>query len=351
MPFRHFFKNYCSKNKSLGSKDRKILREIFYCIFRSGKFKTLPAEQLFLLANQKGSDEILKNFYLGIEQINQNIDFKYPFRDFLNEDFSCQKYYDSFAKQPLVWVRTREDNMSNFIENKNVLLLEKLKINDKTMAFGFEKINLLGNSNFFEIQDFSSQIASSKIKINEGEKVWDCCSGAGGKSLFLAENFNKIKLYVSDKRSSVLKNLEERFKKNELKLPYYAEIDIEEEIEKLNFGDEKIGFNYFDVIVADVPCSGSGTWAREPENLYFFNEEKLRTFSQKQFQIVKNAFRFLKPGGRFYYITCSVFDNENAKVLQKAVSENLINIVNFEYIKGFERRADNMFWAELGKKN
>ncbi|NUM31582.1 MAG: hypothetical protein HUU47_04575 [Bacteroidetes bacterium] len=351
LPFRHFFKNYCIKNKSLGSKDRKIIKEIFYLAFRSGKYSTFDDQNLFMLANNLNSCNLLKDFFNGIPYNIEKSEFVFPFPELINEQFNNKKYFESYAVKPLIWVRINKNKKYDCIFKTGILPLEKVQINENTSSWGFENLNVSENEKYFEIQDLSSQIAASKIKIHSGENVWDCCSGAGGKSLFIAENFKNFNLFVSDKRSSVLSNLKNRFKKNKLNTPFCSTINIENNIEKLIFDNKQIGFDFFDVIIADVPCSGSGTWVREPENLYFFDKHKINFFAEKQYLIVKNSLKFLKPNGKFYYITCSIFDEENFNVIKKLENDKIIEIVNYDYIKGFENRADNMFWAEISKKN
>lgn len=351
LPFHHFFKNYCNTNKSLGAKDRKILKEIFYTLFRQGNYYKNNSELLFLTPNNKNSSNILKDFYTGLPESNIP-KFDYPYKKFLSHHFNNNNYFESFKIQPLVWLRVLNKELKELEKLYKDSILEKEIINDKFSAIGFAPNTLFENDKFsYVIQDLSSQIASSKIKTDINSNVWDCCSGSGGKSLFVYENNCNIKLFASDKRLSVLNNLIYRFKQKRLKIPEIAEIDLEKNTEKLNFNDEKIVFNFFDTIIADVPCSGSGTWSREPENLYFFDEDKLNTYFKKQSKILNNALKFLKPFGKLYYITCSVFEYENSKVLEMVSAENKVECLNIEYIKGYNRRADNMFIAEILKKN
>ncbi|TXH57956.1 MAG: hypothetical protein E6Q89_03960 [Bacteroidia bacterium] len=100
----------------------------------------------------------------------------------------------------------------------------------------------------------------------------------------------------------------------------------------------------FDHIICDVPCSGSGTWARTPEQLYFFDPNKLEDFSTLQTTIAQNAIPYLKAEGRMLYITCSVFKQENEAVIQKiqpAVYKDST------LINGISKQADSMFIATL----
>jgi 16S rRNA (cytosine967-C5)-methyltransferase len=178
-------------------------------------------------------------------------------------------------------------------------------------------------------------------------KVWDCCSGAGGKSLFLAEASKNLKLYVSDIRPTILENLKARFKQNRLPIPKMATSDLSKKPEKINFSGEIVGRDSFDVIIADVPCSGSGTWGREPENLTYFKPDKIDEMAVRQVNIVKSTLRFLKHGGKLYYITCSVFEKENFGVLKELEDSGLVKVVSAEMVYGYNKQADSLFIAEL----
>ena len=106
----------------------------------------------------------------------------------------------------------------------------------------------------------------------------------------------------------------------------------------------------FDNIICDVPCTGSGTWARTPEQLYFFNEEYMREFSERQRQIARNVSTYLKPGGRLIYITCSIFRQENEEVIDHLLSGSVLTLETKQLINGIEKKADSMFVAVLRKQ-
>jgi 16S rRNA (cytosine967-C5)-methyltransferase len=104
----------------------------------------------------------------------------------------------------------------------------------------------------------------------------------------------------------------------------------------------------FDIIIADLPCSGSGTWARTPEQMYFFKQEKIEYYSSLQKRIVSNLYPYLEKGGLLVYITCSVFKNENEEVVD-FILENFDNLrmAKMEILKGYHLKADTMFAASF----
>ncbi|HRH61680.1 MAG TPA: Fmu (Sun) domain-containing protein, partial [Chitinophagaceae bacterium] len=103
----------------------------------------------------------------------------------------------------------------------------------------------------------------------------------------------------------------------------------------------------FDYIICDAPCSGSGTWSRTPEQLVFFDKEKIENYTLLQKNIVANAIQYLLKGGYFLYITCSVFKKENEEVA--AFIQRQLQLVQQQVLKGYDNNADTMF-AALFKK-
>jgi len=99
------------------------------------------------------------------------------------------------------------------------------------------------------------------------------------------------------------------------------------------------------LILADVPCSGSGTWGRNPEGLRFFNERELQVLHKKQLNIVKRLVPYLKPGGHLVYITCSIFKVENEKVVEDLLSCSALELVSQQLISGLNEGADSLFTA------
>jgi 16S rRNA (cytosine967-C5)-methyltransferase len=206
------------------------------------------------------------------------------------------------------------------------------------------------------IQDQNSQrtgefIKSEILNLKSEISVWDCCAGSGGKSIMAFDIDPKIKLSVSDARESILANLKKRFANAGIKNYESFVIDLANKSETRNLKSE--------IIIADVPCSGSGTWSRTPEQLYFFEKGVIEKYSALQKKIVSNALPHLKPGGSFVYITCSVFKKENEEVVT-FIKENFqlklkqmparMSRSDGEVLKGYDKKADTMFVALFEKE-
>jgi len=107
----------------------------------------------------------------------------------------------------------------------------------------------------------------------------------------------------------------------------------------------------FDLIFCDVPCSGSGTWGRTPEQLYFFKETSIATFTKLQQAILKNVIPLIAPGGYLLFSTCSVFQTENETNLDFMLDQVAqLNLIDAQYLKGYGIKADTMY-AALIRKN
>jgi 16S rRNA (cytosine967-C5)-methyltransferase len=194
----------------------------------------------------------------------------------------------------------------------------------------------------YVIQDYASQKTGEFFDPHAKERWWDCCTASGGKSIMLLDKQPNIQLTVSDVRDSILKNLHHRFSMYNYQSKYVSHsIDLLQPV-------TQFPSNHFDQIICDVPCSGSGTWARSPEQYYYFTEEKLNEFHQKQLTISNEALQKLKSGGFFYYITCSVFKKENEAVVSTLL-ENNCSLVKSQLIKGISKGGDCLYIAVLKK--
>ncbi|HWH64163.1 MAG TPA: hypothetical protein VNS50_12850, partial [Ginsengibacter sp.] len=149
-------------------------------------------------------------------------------------------------------------------------------------------------------------------------------------------------LTVTDRRKNILENLKSRFGNAGIKKYKLMIADLEKPTVAI---DES-----FDIIIADVPCTGSGTWTRTPEQLHFFKQNEIEKYVSLQRKIIENALPQLKNNGRLLYITCSVFKNENEENVIFFREKYELDLLKKEYLKGYEMQADTLFVA-LFKKN
>ena len=159
--------------------------------------------------------------------------------------------------------------------------------------------------NRLAIQDEASQLVS--LLVGRGLSILDCCAAPGGKTRALAERNPKARIVAMElhpHRARMLRNLvtanHVHVISADARTPPTGEL--------------------FDRVLADVPCSGSGTLARNPEIKWRLQLEDFADLQSRQLGILLSAMRCVSPGGRIVYSTCSLEKEENSAVVEKAMS-------------------------------
>ncbi|HZR57270.1 MAG TPA: 16S rRNA (cytosine(967)-C(5))-methyltransferase RsmB [Terriglobales bacterium] len=158
------------------------------------------------------------------------------------------------------------------------------------------------------IQDEASQLVA--LLVGEGTSILDCCAAPGGKTRMLAERNPEAAVLAAElhpHRARLLKKL----------VPAENLRVISTDIRALPFNMQ------FDRVLADVPCSGTGTLARNPEIKWRLKAEDLSELQTWQVAILKSAMTQVKPGGRLVYSSCSLEREENSDVVEKAMASDL----------------------------
>jgi 16S rRNA (cytosine967-C5)-methyltransferase len=155
------------------------------------------------------------------------------------------------------------------------------------------------------IQDEASQLVS--LLVGQGSHILDCCAAPGGKTRILAErnpNSSIVAMELHPHRARMLRKL----------VPATNVQVIAADVRKLPINA------LFDRVLADVPCSGTGTLARNPEIKWRLKLEDLTDLQARQLAILQSAMQRVSPGGRLVYSTCSLEKEENSLVVEKAMS-------------------------------
>ena len=170
---------------------------------------------------------------------------------------------------------------------------------------------------WFEVQDEGSQLLAAVCDVKPGMRVVDFCAGAGGKTLALAAMMeNKGVLHACDVHSKRLENLGKRTKRAGVHNVQTHLLSSErDKWVKRNVGK-------MDVVLIDAPCTGTGTWRRSPDAKWNLQEEDLQNLVKLQNDILESAARLLKPGGKLFYATCSMLEDENEQQIELFLSEN-----------------------------
>lgn len=368
-PFAAFLKSFFAADKKYGSRDRKEIAHLCYCYFRAA----------MILAEEVMEEKILKALFLcsktpndlllelkpewctgislppweKLKIISSDSDIKdlFPFEEEVSSGINAGDYAASMLVQPGLFIRIRPGHQQAVL-NK----LEKSGIAYTIEGeMGVALPNTTKADTVFEtdkevvIQDISSQRVAEFLEPVRREqpgrlKVWDCCAASGGKSILAFDTLGDMELSVSDVRRSILQNLEKRFSAAGIKHHKSFAADLTHPAEK-----DILPGNQQSLIICDAPCTGSGTWGRTPEQLYFFRKEKIEMYAGRQKKIISAVLPRLQHGGYFLYITCSVFKKENEEMASFIKEEFHLQPVKMELLKGYDKKADTMFAALFRK--
>lgn len=159
-----------------------------------------------------------------------------------------------------------------------------------------------------EVQDTGSQIACLAVAAQPGETVIDLCAGGGGKTLALAASMDNLgRLIASDTDRNRLSRLMPRAERAGATNIEARLLNPQREADAL---EDLLGTT--DAVLVDAPCSGTGTWRRNPEARWRLDEAELDRLVKIQAYLLDLAAKLVRPGGRVIYVTCSLLDEEGA---------------------------------------
>ena len=337
-----FFRN----NPRCGSRDRRLISEIVYAVLRSwgilrcrlenlkelesgerapsaAELNRLIAEAVYLagipfpaarLAKiavpQPAADlfsraELLLKMKLDMASLAPEW-----VRNHLDPDFPLDQYLESLCNRPPMWLRMQTGNKAQLLQELQEagLTVEQHPHHTDAAAVRNAQINLFTLPAYcegrFEVQDLASQCIGAACAPAPGERWWDACAGAGGKSLQLAELMQrKGTVVATDIREYKLEDLRKRARR-----AGFPNIQTRAWDGK---GVRPQHRERFDGVLVDAPCSCSGVWRRNPDGVWTLNPQEVAETAQLQTRILEAAAPGVKPGGVLIYATCSVFKEEN----------------------------------------
>lgn len=362
----------------MGSRDRKTVAGLVYGYYRLGhSVREMTVEDrilvgLFLTGDRPG--EFLEYFRpdwnklmtLSLEEKVKLVEgFDpveiFPWRNELSEGVDHYAFCLSFLRQPDLFLRIRPGYQQQVLQRLSspsdpvataaTLAHEFIPPSTLRLPNGTKVEELFTADKEVVIQDYSSQRVAGFLQgLSQAEgkervgapvrKFWDACAASGGKSILVHDLYPDADITVSDIRESILRNLQARFHQVGIK-------EYHSFVADLSKPDPWMPAERMDLVLTDVPCTGSGTWSRTPEELYFFNPKKILDYQSTQKSILSNVISSLTPGACLVYSTCSVFKKENEDMAAFIRSKFGMREEGEEVLKGYDQKADTMYAARF----
>ena len=368
-------------NKFAGSSDREKIRDIVFDVLRLRNTLKYPFELeniyesgrslifSYILYTSKKIEEIFTGNKYGPSRLDiqeENILEKFITNkgkffiiknnvpDFLIEDLKLSLAEKFETIMGILGKRSPISIRANFNKTDLFYVKETLKNEgiDSELSIGsVQGLRILNNfrrvkmsqsfqEGLFEFQDLNSQKVIEECDFLNYEKFLDFCSGAGGKILCLASLLKgRGNFFAYDKDKIKLEKLRLRAKR--------AGVDVDI-IEKKEINKY---YKFFDCVLLDVPCSGSGAWSRNPQQKWRITPKLIEELIRLQSNLLQQAKNLLKDNGKLIYITCSLLRSENQSVIENFILNNpRFSIVRQKNYYPSEI-GDGFYCAELLKNN
>ncbi len=352
------------KNPKFGSKDRKFIASSSYDIVRNWKL-LYSNYQDFGVPKKYELTQVIYNYYISQDfelpdwpelknlsedsyqdRINSNdISILNSFPDWLSNKIKTtypdnyEEMIKALSEKAEVLIRINT-TLTNTKEVQEQLLSEG--ISSEVIANYPDALRIIDRpkltntkayqKGLFEIQDLGSQEIAPFLGPVTGDYVIDACSGAGGKSLHLADLMkNDGKISSMDIHDFKLKELRNRAKRNQVSIIETTLIKGKSSLNKY--------FSKADKLLLDVPCSGTGVLKRNPDSKWKLTPNFIEEIKSTQSYILEQYSKMLKPGGLLVYATCSVLPEEN----ELQVNNFLLKYSNYKKIKEtYKYPTDNL---------
>lgn len=310
-----FIQSLLSRDRSFGSRDRRLYRELLYTTLRflpwiEPLLDSAPDEALRRLAWLATDLPATRNFraeFATGEPPAGDRSALLPawFRPHCPELFADPELETQLRRAPL-WLRLQTDDEDRVLREFEVRgwhfrrspalghAIELLDEADVTKSDAFQY-------GHFEVQDLGSQLILETIGVEAGTHWLDACAGAGGKSLQLARLLGRHgQVEAHDVRLAALGELQQRA----------ARARIRNILTTARPGEAA-----YDGVLVDAPCSGSGTWRRAPHLKWTTTPQIVADRAALQQKLLHRFATCVRPGGRLVYATCSLSHTENEAVI------------------------------------
>ncbi len=330
-PLDLILSQYFRQHKALGSKDRSFLGETLFELVRYQNVldhfisKEKNWASRFSILKKNHVQDLLKDsslpvhiqagwpkelYDLLVQQQDQSIVHQWGQLSFHRAPITLRVNTIKISREEFLKKYASDFEMQPTKYSKQGIHILKRKALFQHPAF---------QAGYFEMQDEASQLIGTLVQAKPKEKVLDYCSGSGGKALAIAPFMNKKGvLYLHDIRAGILSQAKKRCKR--------AGIENVQIYDSCNKHLKGLKGN-MDWVLVDAPCSGSGTYRRNPDLKWKFSKAMLQELVSKQRQIFEKALSYLKPNGKIIYATCSLLKEENEKQAEFFMQEHQLKLV------------------------
>jgi 16S rRNA (cytosine967-C5)-methyltransferase len=386
-----FFKN----RRELGSRDRRFLSELFFSYFRwlgwtrVLNLKPLEAAALSWLLDQtdlhvalqsaakpgwtplggKTLDEkisALAEIFQGLEIVDAPPSSRFNpleksaliFPEFGSSvdfpDGGEDLFYETLQQRPPTWLRLRDETFKQALTEAAIPYKEHAKVPSIISIEGGTSLGKVGLGGQFEVQDVASQAVAMIAAPEPGSDWWDACAGAGGKTVQMADLIgSEGKILATDIRAEALHECKKRARSGGIS-------NVRMQLHDL--AKDKPCTKEWDGVLVDAPCSGWGTWSRNPDARWRTDPRDPAQKRNLQVKMLNNAAQCVKSGGLLVYAVCTFTREETAGVLERFLAarpefspEPFTHPLTGEQTNGtlqiwpWEGPGDGMFIARLRK--
>jgi 16S rRNA (cytosine967-C5)-methyltransferase len=334
-----FFKN----RRELGSRDRRFLSECFFSYFRwlgwTRRLKLTPVQSAaigwlldrtdlhvalesavrpgWIPLGGKTLDEkraALAAWFPEVQPL-ENAALVFPeFGNSVDLPAGCENlFYETLQQRPPTWLRLRDEAFKQKLAEANIAFKEHEKMAGVISIDAGTSLGALGHGGQFEVQDVASQAVAMIAAPAAGSDWWDACAGAGGKTVQMADLIGHDgKILATDVRDEAL---------HECKKRAHAGGISSVRMQLHDLARDKPFTKDFDGVLVDAPCSGWGTWSRNPDARWRTDPRDPVQKRNLQVKMLHNAAQCVKPGGLLVYAVCTFTREETAGVLERFLSE------------------------------
>lgn len=349
---------------------RLIIEMGIYQILYMKSYDTLAVNSSVELARKKGFSSLAGFVNAVLRNIVRNKDnIKYPDKgdkdylsvkysipetivDLLKEQYdfdTLEKIFAASLSDDYVRIRIKEglskeekDKVIEEIKEKSANVSESDDTPNLLKANGLGNITALASfmNGLITVQDAGSYILCKNVP--KGENILDACSAPGGKSIFLSELYTDARITSCDISEDKISKIEENIARMKAK-------NITTKIADATVFNPEFE-EAFDVVLADVPCSGLGVIGKKQDIKYRITEEGLNELYSLQKKIINNVSKYVKKGGYLVYSTCTVNKKENEDLIEAFISNSGFSIVTSKKLLQGIDDSDGFFISVL-KKN